>query len=63
MSNFCKSLQAVLWASIGLGGRRADAARRVDHHSLPLILLFSLVLVLLLISALVMLARYAAGGA
>ena len=48
---FCKSLQAVLGASVGVCARRADAARRVDHHSLPLILLFSLVLVLLVISA------------
>jgi len=61
MRNFRKSLQAVLWASIGLGGCRSDADQRVDGDNLSLILVIALVLVLGLIGALIALARLAAG--
>jgi len=61
MRNFRKSLQAVLWASIGLGGRRSDADQRVGGDNLSLILVIALVLVLGLIGALIALARLAAG--
>ncbi len=61
MDKLLNSLRAVLWASIGLGGRRADAGRRIEGASMPLILLVSLLLVLLLVAGLVTLARIAAG--
>ncbi|SCK13669.1 Protein of unknown function [Variovorax sp. HW608] len=61
MSRFRRSLQAVLWAAIGLGGRRADADQRVDGDSLWIILVLALVLVLGLIGGLLALARLAAG--
>ncbi|MBO9651505.1 MAG: DUF2970 domain-containing protein [Variovorax sp.] len=60
MSKFRKSLQAVLWAAIGLGGRRADAEQRADGGNLVLILGLALVLVLALIGGLIGLARLAA---
>ncbi|MEJ8813054.1 DUF2970 domain-containing protein [Variovorax ureilyticus] len=61
MSKFRKSLRAVLWAAIGLGGRRADAEQRVDSGSLALILVLALTLVLTLIGGLIGLAHLAAG--
>jgi len=61
MNKFRKSLQAVLWAVIGLGGRRADAEQRVDGGSFALTLVLALVLVLALIGSLIGLARLAAG--
>jgi hypothetical protein len=61
MTRFRRSLQAVLWAAIGLGGRRADADQRVDGDSLWIILVLVLVLVLGLIGGLLALARLAAG--
>lgn len=61
MTRFRRSLQAVLWAAIGLGGRRADADQRVDGDSLWIILVLALVVVLGLIGGLLALARLAAG--
>ncbi|WP_238136851.1 DUF2970 domain-containing protein [Variovorax sp. JS1663] len=62
MSNFLGSLRAVLWAAIGLGGRRADADKRVNHQSLPLLLAIAFVLVVGLIAGLVGVAHLAAGA-
>lgn len=60
MSKLRKSLQAVLWAAIGLGGRRADADSRIEGASLSLILAIAFVLVLGLVGGLIALARLAA---
>ncbi len=60
MSKFRKSLQAVLWAAIGLGGRRTDAEQRVDGGSLALILVLALIFVLALIGGLIGIAHLAA---
>ena len=61
MSRFLRSLRAVLWAAIGLGGRRADADQRVDSGSLPIILLLAFLLVLGLIGGLIFVVRLVAG--
>lgn len=62
MSNFLRSLRAVLWGLIGLGGRRAAADARVDRAgALPMIAI-ALTLVLLLVVGLMALARFAAGS-
>ncbi|WP_399681591.1 DUF2970 domain-containing protein [Xenophilus sp.] len=61
MSRFLRSLRAVLWAAIGLGGRRADADQRVDSGSLPVILLLAFLLVLGLIGGLIFVVRLVAG--
>lgn len=62
MSNFLRYLRAVLWAFIGLGGRRADAAGRVDQAGVLPTLGIALVLVLLIVGGLIALARFAAGA-
>ena len=61
MNRFRKSLRTVLWAAIGLGGRRADADQRVEPGNLWLILVIAFVGVLGLIGGLISLARLAAG--
>lgn len=61
MNKFRRSLQAVLWAAIGLGGRRADADQRVDSGSLALVLVLALALMLALIGGLIGIAHLAAG--
>ncbi|WP_038203073.1 DUF2970 domain-containing protein [Xenophilus azovorans] len=61
MSRFLRSLRAVLWAAIGLGGRRTDADQRVDSGSLPIILLLAFLLVLGLIGGLIFVVRLVAG--
>lgn len=60
MGRFTNSLQAVLWAAIGLGGRKADADQRVESASLALIVVLAVVLVLGLIAGLVAVAHIAA---
>ena len=61
MTRFGKSLRVVLWAAIGLGGRRTEADQRVDRDSLWIILVLALAGVLGLIGGLLALARFAAG--
>lgn len=61
MRKFLNSLQAVLWALIGLGGRRADADKRVDQGSLPWAIVLAVVIVLLLVGGLIGIAKWAAG--
>ncbi|MBF5007113.1 DUF2970 domain-containing protein [Diaphorobacter caeni] len=61
MRKFLSSLQAVLWALIGLGGRRTDADKRADQGSLAWILVLAVVFVLLLVGGLVGTAKWAAG--
>jgi hypothetical protein len=62
MSKYLRYLRAVLWASIGLGGRRADAAERVDEAGVLPILVIALVLVLLIVCGLIALAKFASGA-
>ena len=61
MSNFLRYLRAVLWGFIGLGGRQADAASRVDQAGAIPTIAIALVFVLLLVAGLIGLARFAAG--
>lgn len=61
MNTFLRTLRAVLWSFIGLGGRRADAEKRTEQVGLLPLLAVAFVLALLLIVGLVALARFAAG--
>ena len=60
MRKFLKALRAVLWASIGLGGRRADADERVEGTSFAIVVVLALVLTVGLVGGLIALARLAA---
>ena len=62
MDVFLRSLKAVLWAAIGLGGRRADAEQRTNGVGLIPLLLVAGVLTAALLGGLVLLARWAAAG-
>ncbi|VTU24700.1 MULTISPECIES: DUF2970 domain-containing protein [unclassified Variovorax] len=62
MSKFLRYLRAVLWAFIGLGGRRSDAAGRVDQAGVLPTIAIALVLVLLIVCGLIALAKFAAGA-
>jgi flagellar basal body-associated protein FliL len=63
MSNFLGYLRAVLWAFIGLGGRRSDAESRVGKAgALPMIVI-ALVLVVLLVAGLIGVAHFVATSA
>jgi len=57
-----RSVRAVLWSFIGLGGRRADADARTDGVGILTLVGVALVLVLLLVGGLVALARFAAAA-
>ena len=61
MSNFLRTLRAVLWSFIGLGGRRADADRRTEQVGVLPLIGVALAVVLLLIAGLLALAHFAAG--
>jgi hypothetical protein len=61
MRKFLKSLQAVLWALIGLGGSRAGAEKRMDQGSIGWVLVLAALLVLIFIGGLVVVAKWAAG--
>jgi hypothetical protein len=61
MNNVFRSLCAVLWASVGLGGRRADAEQRMESTSVVTVLFIALALVILFIVTLLGVARFAAG--
>jgi len=58
MSVLLRSLRAVLWSFIGLGGRQADAQARTEGVGLLPLLSVALVLVLLLVAGLIALAKY-----
>jgi hypothetical protein len=62
MSKFLRYLRAVLWGLVGLGGRQADAATRVDEAGVVPVLAIALVLVLLFVGGLITLARFVAGA-
>jgi len=62
MDVLLRTLKAVLWAAIGLGGRRTDAEDRTQGVGLVPLLLVAAVLCALLIGGLVALARWAAGA-
>jgi len=62
MSNFMRYVRAVLWAFIGLGGRRSDAAARVDQAGVLPTIAIALVLVLLFVAGLIAVAKFAAGA-
>ncbi|MEJ8824726.1 DUF2970 domain-containing protein [Variovorax humicola] len=55
-----RSVRAVLWSFIGLGGRRADAQARTENISILTLVSVALVLVLLLVGGLIAVARFAA---
>jgi hypothetical protein len=58
-TTFLRTLRAVLWSFIGLGGRRADAeARTAGVGVLPLVAV-AFVLVLLFVGGLIAVARFA----
>jgi len=61
MDSFLRTLKAVLWAAIGLGGRRADAEQRTQGVGIVPLLVVGAVLTVLLVVGLVALARWAAG--
>jgi hypothetical protein len=61
MSKFLRYLRAVLWGLVGLGGRQADAASRVDEAGALPTIAIAFVLVLLLVAGLIALAKFAAG--
>jgi hypothetical protein len=60
-SKFFSSLRAVLWGFIGLGGRRADAAERVEKGGMVSVIVVALVLVLVFVVTLIGIAKLAAG--
>lgn len=62
MTNALRYLRAVLWAAIGLGGRRVNAEKRVDKAGLLPLAVIALVLVLAFIFGLLALAKLAVGG-
>lgn len=62
MSTFLGYLRAVLWAFIGLGGRRSDAESRVRKAGALPIIAIALVLVLLFVAGLIGIAHFVAGG-
>jgi hypothetical protein len=61
MSNLMRAVRAVLWSFIGLGGRRADAEKRVAQVGVLPLIGVALAMVLLLIAGLLALAHFAAG--
>jgi len=61
MSKFLRYLRAVLWGVVGLGGRQADAASRVDEAGVLPTIAIAFVLVMLIVAGLIALARFAAG--
>nr|WP_256735137.1 DUF2970 domain-containing protein [Variovorax sp. dw_954] len=60
MSILPRSVRAVLWSFIGLGGRRADADARTEDVGILSLVCIALVLVLLLVGGLIAVARFAA---
>ncbi|WP_371319940.1 DUF2970 domain-containing protein [Variovorax sp. dw_308] len=60
MSILPRSVRAVLWSFIGLGGRRADADARTEDVGILSLVCVALVLVLLLVGGLIAVARFAA---
>jgi hypothetical protein len=60
MSLLPRSVRAVLWSFIGLGGRRADADARTEGVGILTLVGVALVLVLLLVVGLVALAHFVA---
>lgn len=61
MNQFLRSVRAVLWGFIGLGGRQSDAEKRTEKVGFLPLVLVAFVLLLLLIVFLVGVARWAAG--
>ena len=61
MSNLMRAVRAVLCSFIGLGGRRADAEKRVAQVGVLPLIGVALAMVLLLIAGLLALAHFAAG--
>jgi len=61
MSNLMRAVRAVLWSFIGLGGRRADAEKRVAQVGVLPLIGVAIAMVLLLIAGLLALAHFAAG--
>lgn len=61
MNQFLRSVRAVLWGFIGLGGRRSDAEKRTEKVGFLPLVTVAFVLFLLLIVFLVGVARWAAG--
>ncbi|MDM0115143.1 DUF2970 domain-containing protein [Variovorax sp. J22R133] len=58
MSIFLRTLRAVLWSFIGLGGRRADAEVRTANVGLLPLLAVAFVLVLMFVGTLIALVRF-----
>jgi hypothetical protein len=61
MNKLLRTVRAVLWSFIGLGGRRSEADKRTEQVGFLPLILVAFVIVLLLVVGLVALARYAAG--
>lgn len=61
MNKLLRTVRAVLWSFIGLGGRRSTAEKRTEEVGFLPLAIVAFVLVLLLIAGLVALARFAAG--
>ncbi len=61
MSRILSSLQAVLWALIGLGGRQTNADRRMEQGSLAWVLVSVVLVVFVLVGGLLVAAKLAAG--
>ncbi|WP_326539147.1 DUF2970 domain-containing protein [Pseudorhodoferax sp.] len=62
MKKLLRTVRAVLWSFIGLGGRQSDAERRTEQVGFLPLAIVAFVLVVLLVVGLVALARFAAGA-
>ena len=60
MSKFFRYVSVVLWASIGLGGRRADAIDRVGQNGALPVIVIALLLVVIFVAGLIAVAHLAA---
>jgi hypothetical protein len=62
MNKLLRTVRAVLWSFIGLGGRRSNAEKRTEQVGFLPLAIVAFVLMLVLIAGLVALARFAAGA-
>ena len=62
MNKLLRTVRAVLWSLIGLGGRQSEAEKRTEQVGFLPIVLVAFVVVVLLVVGLVALARFAAGA-